>query len=79
MFYRRTAGDPDPWLQEKIWIFTAGAVAAMLGMLLDNQWVLVGAGILLAAGVLLRFVPRETGDPGGPGGPDDDPPEHASP
>lgn len=72
MFYRRTAGDPDPWLREKIWVFVAGAVAAMIGMLLDNTWVLVGAGILLAAGVLLRFVPRASGD--GPGSPHDEAP-----
>jgi hypothetical protein len=74
VFYRRTSGDHDPWLREKIWVFVAGAVAAMIGMLLDNSWVLVGAGILLAAGVLLRFVPRGGDDDAAPDPPYDDGP-----
>ncbi len=46
---------PDPHLEGKIVLFTVGAGLALLGMYLENRWV-VGAAIgLLAVGLLLRF------------------------
>jgi hypothetical protein len=59
MFFRRgTLHHDDPWLTEKLWLFTAGAVSAMLGMLLDNSWLMGVGALLLACGVLIRFLPR---------------------
>jgi hypothetical protein len=59
MFFRRgTSHRDDPWLTEKLWLFTAGAVTAMLGMLLDNGWLMGFGAFLLACGVLIRFLPR---------------------
>lgn len=59
MFFRRgVSDDDDPWLQAKVWLFTGGAFLALGGMLLENQWLIGAAAIVLAAGVLLRFVPR---------------------
>lgn len=58
MFIRRGGSAEDPWLNEKLWIFTTGAVVALLGMLLDNLWLMAGAGVILAGGIALRFVPR---------------------
>lgn len=66
MFFRRGVADDDPWLQAKLWIFTAGALLALAGMLLENDWLMGAAGIVLLAGVLLRFVKRpddETAEP----------------
>jgi len=62
VFIRRGGSADDPWLNEKLWVFTIGAIVAMLGMLLDNLWVMGGAALILAGGVALRFVPR--GDEG---------------
>jgi hypothetical protein len=63
MFFRRGVPDNgDPWVTEKIWIFTSGALLAMVGMFLDNRWLMGAAGLLLLAGVLLRFVPRRQPD-----------------
>lgn len=77
MFFRRgTSHHDDPWLAEKLWLFTAGAVAAIAGMLLDSDWLMAVAALLLAAGVFIRFLPRggdggDGGDGGGrPRGPD---------
>jgi hypothetical protein len=72
MFFRRgVSGDDDPWVTEKIWVFTVGALVAMVGMLLDNNWLMGAAALLLLAGVVLRFVPRGRdgdGEGSGPGG-----------
>jgi hypothetical protein len=81
VLYRRSTPGEDPWVTEKVWVFAAGAVAAMVGMLMDSVWVMAGAGVLLAAGVLLRFIPRgsgtagDEGSPRDPGDPFDHPPE----
>lgn len=57
MFFRRGLGD-DRWLQAKLWIFTIGALLALLGMGLQNNWLMGLAGLVLAGGVLLRFLGR---------------------
>lgn len=57
MFFRRTTGD-DPRLGAKIALFTVGAVLAVVGMLLENDWVIAVAAAILLAGIALRFVGR---------------------
>jgi hypothetical protein len=93
MFFRRgTSHQDDPWLTEKLWLFTGGAVTAILGMLLENSWLMGVGALLLAAGVLIRFLPRgeHFGDPQdahhhpdaadhGDAGPDDSGPVDAGP
>jgi hypothetical protein len=65
MFFRRRDDQGvDPWLFEKMALFTAGAIAALVGMLLDEAWIMALAGALLLGGLALRLVPR---------GGDDDP------
>lgn len=53
----------DGWLQVKLWIFSIGAILALLGMGFHNDWLLGAGGIVLLAGVLLRFVDRKPGEP----------------
>jgi len=68
MFFRRgVSDDDDPWLQAKLWIFTTGALLALLGMGLRNDWLMGAAGLVLGIGVVLRFVRRNDGkrDPEG--------------
>lgn len=61
-----------PHLEWKVRLFAAGAVLGVSGMYLEEAW-LTGAGILvLAAGVLLRFVRDGTGDPERGGGGEED-------
>lgn len=68
MFFRRGVSDDDQWLQAKLWIFTVGALLALLGMGLRNDWLMGAAGLVLAIGVVLRFVSRKDGGspPGDP-------------
>lgn len=61
MFIRRGGSGDDPWLNQKLWTFTIGAVVALVGMLLDNLWVMAAAGLILVGGVALRFIPRADG------------------
>jgi hypothetical protein len=66
VFFRRGVSDDDPWLQAKLWIFTIGALLALLGMILQSDWLVGAAGVVLGAGVLLRFIGRrESGEEGG--------------
>lgn len=65
MFFRRGISN-DGWLQVKLWIFSIGAILALLGMGFRNDWIMGAAGLVLLAGVLLRFVDRK------PQGPDED-------
>ena len=59
MFFRRGLdGAPDPWLRVKMWLFGAGAVVALLGMGFEDRRLIALAGLILAAGLLLRFVPH---------------------
>ena len=46
---------PDPHLEVKIVLFTVGAGLAVLGMHLQNRWVVGAAIAVLAVGFLLRF------------------------
>ena len=61
MFFRRGLRD-DGWLEAKIVLFGAGALLAVVGMSLANDWILGAAGLLLAAGVVLRFIPSRGDD-----------------
>ena len=56
MFFRRgmSAGR---WLQAKMWLFSVGALLALIGMSLKNDWVIGAAGVVLLAGFMLRFLP----------------------
>jgi hypothetical protein len=63
VFFRRgVPGGDDPWVTEKISLFTVGALVAMVGMLLDHRWLMGLAAVLLLGGVLLRFIPRDGRD-----------------
>ena len=66
MFFRRGVSD-DGWLQVKLWLFSIGALLALVGMFLQNDWVIGGAGLVLLAGFALRFASAP--------GPDGDSPE----
>lgn len=67
MFFRRGLGAPDPWLKPKLWLFTLGALLALLGMALESEPLIGVAGAALAAGLLIRFLPapqdREEDEP----------------
>jgi hypothetical protein len=63
MFFRRRDIDGiDPWLREKTALFTAGAATALLGMFLDEAWVIGLAVLLLFGGLALRWIPRDSAD-----------------
>lgn len=64
MFFRRGVADDGRWLQAKLWIFSIGALLALVGMFLENDWVIGGAGLVLATGLLLRFLDRGDADRG---------------
>lgn len=61
MFFRRGVADDDPWLRPKLWLFSIGAILALLGMGLENDLLIGAAALLLVAGLGLRFLkPRRT-------------------
>ena len=63
MFFRRGVADDDPWLRPKLWLFSIGAILALLGMGLENDWLIGAAALVLLAGLLLRFLkPRQDDD-----------------
>lgn len=70
MFFRRGVSDDDPWLDVKLWLFSIGALLALLGMLLERDVLIGAAGVVLATGVVLRFVRRPTTEGGE--GPEED-------
>jgi len=47
---------PDPYTNIKIAIFSIGAVLALIGMFLKNDWFIYAAIGVLAIGVILRLV-----------------------
>ena len=53
---RRRAGR---FLEWKVRIFATGAVLGLAGIFLDEEWLRIAAIAVLAAGVLLRFLPAE--------------------
>ena len=62
MFFRRGVADDDPWLRPKLWLFSIGAILALLGMGLESDWLIGAAAVALLAGLALRFL-----KPGGAG------------
>lgn len=48
-----------------MWIFGVGAVLALLGMGLSNDWLVTLAAVVLASGVLLRLLNRSDGETDG--------------
>lgn len=64
MFFRRGVAEDDPWLQAKLWLFSIGALLALLGMFLENDWLIGAAGVVLLTGLVLRFIrhPGQTDD-----------------
>jgi hypothetical protein len=62
VFFRRGVAEDDAWLQAKLWLFTVGALLALAGMLLENQWLIGAAALVLAIGIVLRFIPRTDGE-----------------
>lgn len=71
MFFRRGVSEDDRFLRAKLWIFSAGAILALVGMGLQNDWLIGGAGLVLAAGIVLRLVGRGGADADGGGEGDD--------
>lgn len=69
MFFRRGVAEDDRWLEAKMWLFSIGALTALVGMLLENDWVMGVATIFLLAGFVLRFA----------GGSDDEDPDGEAP
>ena len=63
MFFRRGVSEDDRFLEAKLWIFSAGAILALVGMGLQNDWLIGAAGLLLAAGIALRLWSRRRADP----------------
>lgn len=60
MFFRRGVSDSDErWLAARMRIFGVGAVLALLGIGLQNDWLVGAAGLVLAGGILLRFLPGD--------------------
>lgn len=58
MFFRRGVAEDDRWLEVKMWLFSIGALTALVGMFLENDWVMGVAAIFLLAGFVLRFAGR---------------------
>ena len=56
MFFRRGVSRDDRWLQAKLWLFGVGALVALVGMALEIDWLIGAAGVILLAGILLRFL-----------------------
>jgi len=51
---RRRAGR---FLEWKVRVFATGAVLGLAGIFLDEEWMRISAIVVLAAGMLLRFLP----------------------
>lgn len=62
MFFRRGVADDDPWLTAKLWLFSLGAGAALVGMATTTDWLIGAAAVVLFLGFLLRFLPRRADD-----------------
>jgi len=55
---RRPRPGEDPYLRHKVALFTAGTLAAVLGIALERDWLVTVAIVILAIGILLRVLPR---------------------
>jgi hypothetical protein len=54
---------PDPLLDLKIAVFLAGAVIGVIGMARNNRTMITIAIVVIAIGILLRFVHRKSTGP----------------
>lgn len=72
MFFRRGVADDDPWLRPKMWLFSIGALLALVGMGLGVDWLIGAAAVLLLAGMALRFVKRPDGSEAEAGEPNEE-------
>lgn len=61
-----------PYLEWKVRIFAVGAVLGLAGILIDEAWLRIAAIVVLAGGILLRFLPGGTADAAGNYEGDDD-------
>ena len=52
-------GRSDRHLEWKVRIFTVAAVLVLLGIYLEERWMTGAAIVVLAGGMLLRFVPGD--------------------
>ena len=66
MWLDRSRRGKDPLLQPRIWALSLGALLGLLGIGLDNEWIVWGGVGGLAAGILLRAWGRRAAR--GPGG-----------
>lgn len=58
---RGRRADRYPWFEWKMRLFVVGAALGVGGMVLEMDWVVVLAIVVLFTGFLLRFVPGGTG------------------
>lgn len=61
---RRRAG---VWLEWKVRLFTVGAVLAVAGMAMEEDWLVWTAIGVLGAGFILRFLPHPADEQDSPG------------
>lgn len=66
---RSRKADEYPWLLWKVRLFVIGAGLAVGGMLLEMDWVVFAAIVVLAAAFLVRFLPGGRGEVKGDEGP----------
>ena len=60
---RDRSDEPDRFLDLKIALLLAGAVFGIMGMVRDNKTLIIIAMVIVAAGILLRFLrPRARED-----------------
>lgn len=63
MFYRRGPNASGTrFLVARLWIFAIGAVLAVVGMVLGNDWIVWVAAAVLVSGVILRLVASRAPD-----------------
>jgi len=55
IFVNRSRRGPDPYVRAKTALFVVGAVAGLVGMRLENAWVISGAIAVLVVAVALRL------------------------
>ncbi|TVP77349.1 MAG: hypothetical protein EA352_03795 [Gemmatimonadales bacterium] len=59
---RERRADRYPWLEWKVRLFSAGAVLAVAGIVMEIDWVVWLAVVVLAAAFLVRFLPGGRGE-----------------
>lgn len=58
---RGRRADRYPWIEWKMRLFVVGAALGVGGMVLEMDWIIVLAIVVLFCGFLLRFVPGGRG------------------